>query len=148
MKNILFLLCATLLIHSPATAGKITATILEQGSTSWDGGDFAYPAGQPEMSIQKITVEVDAGQEMALPVHCHPVPLAGYVVKGSVRVLIKSTGKSKLFKEGDALIEVSNTWHNGVFTEDTELLVVYAGKKGTPISIKEGENSPFAKKCK
>jgi quercetin dioxygenase-like cupin family protein len=147
MKNILLTLCAVLLIHNPATASEITSTILEQGSTSWNGGAFAYPEGEPKISIQKITVKVES-EEVPLPLHCHPVPLAAYVLKGSVRVKIASTGKSRLFKEGDALIEVSNTWHQGVFTEDSELLVIYAGEKDIPLSIKKEDDSPFAKKCK
>ena len=148
MKNILLTLSALLLIHSQAAAAdNITSTILHSGSTSWDGEAFAYPDGEPEISIQKITFRSD-GKEVALPVHCHPVPIAGYVLKGSVRVILKSTGKSRLFKEGEAIIEVSNTWHHGVFTEDTELLVFYAGKKGVPISVKEGDASSVSKGCR
>ena len=145
--SIIFALCALLLIHGTAYAEKITSTILESGSVSWDGGSFAYPKEEPEISIQKITVQTD-GKEVIFPVHCHPVPLAGYVLKGSVKVTLKSTGKSKLFKAGDALIEVSNTWHSSVFTEDTELLVFYAGKKGLPLSVKQSDDSPFATVCR
>ena len=148
MKNILLALSALLLIHSPtAAADKITSTVLHSGSVSWDGGSFAYPDGEPEISIHKITIKTD-GEEVTLPVHCHPVPLAGYVLKGSVRVNIKSTGKSRLFKEGEAIIEVFNTWHHGVITEDTELLAFYVGKKGMPVSIKEGDDSPLSKGCR
>jgi hypothetical protein len=35
-----------------------------------------------------------------------------------------------------------------VFTEDSELLVIYAGKKGMPNSLKEGDTSPLAMGCK
>ncbi len=128
------------------SANEITSTILKSGSASWDGGAFAYPQGQPEISVQKITVHPD-GKQVELPVHCHPVPLSGYVLKGNVTV-ITAAGKSRLFKTGEAFIEVSNTWHKGIFNEDTELLVFYAGEKEVPLSVKQGENSPFAKGCK
>ncbi len=136
-----------LLLPCSVPAGTIDAALLQSGSTNWDGGAFAYPqGGQPEMTVQKITVHPE-GKQAELPVHCHPVPIAGYVLQGSVTV-ITSAGKSRLFKAGEALIEVSNTWHKGVFIEDTELLVFYAGEKGMPLSVKQGENSPFAKGCK
>jgi quercetin dioxygenase-like cupin family protein len=120
---------------------------LHSGSTSWDGGAFSYPDGEPEISIQKITIQTD-GEKIVLPVHCHPIPMAGYVLKGSVQVMLKSTGKSRVIKAGEALIEVSNTWHHGTITEDTELLVFYAGKKGMPNTLKEGDTSPLATGCK
>ena len=75
------------------------------------------------------------------------MPLSDYVLKGSVTV-VTAAGKSRLFKTGEAFIEVSNTWHKGIFNEDTELLVFYAGKKGVPLAVKQGDSSPFAKECK
>jgi len=146
-KALLFLsAAAVLLLRSPASAAdEISSAILQKGSISWDGGAFAYPQGQPEMTVQRITVKAD-GKEIELPVHCHPVPLSAYVAKGSVTV-ITSVGKRNTFKTGDAFIEVANTWHKGIFTEDTELLVFYAGKEGVPLSVKQVESSPFAKEC-
>ncbi len=145
-KAVLSAAALLLLLPCSVPAGAIDAVVLQSGSASWDGGAFAYPQGQPEMAVQKITVHPDSKQ-VELPVHCHPVPIAGYVLQGSVTV-ITSAGRSRLFKAGESLIEVSNTWHKGVFTEDTELLVFYAGEKGIPLTVKQGENSPFAKGCK
>jgi quercetin dioxygenase-like cupin family protein len=146
-KALFLLSAAAMLLRSPASAAdEISSTILQKGSTSWDGGAFAYPQGEPEMTVQRITVKTD-GKEVELPVHCHPVPIAGYVLKGSVKV-VTSAGKSRLFKAGEALIEVSNTWHKGIFAEDTELLVFYAGKEGVPLSVKQVESSFFASKCR
>jgi len=77
MKNIILItLCSLLLLHSPASADKITSTVLESGSVSWDSGTFSYPDGEPEISIQKITIKTD-GEEVALP-----VPLVG--IKGTL----------------------------------------------------------------
>jgi quercetin dioxygenase-like cupin family protein len=146
IKAVLSAAALLFLLPCSVPAGAIDAAVLQSGSASWDGGAFAYSQGPPEMTVQKITVHPD-GRQVELPVHCHPVPIAGYVLKGGVNV-ITSAGKSKLFKAGEALIEVSNTWHKGVFTEDTELLVFYAGEKGVPLSVKQGENSPFTKACK
>lgn len=145
-KAILGAAALLLLLPCFVLAGAIDAVVLQSGSVSWDGGAFAYPQGQPEMTVQKITVHPD-GKQVELPVHCHPIPLSAYVAKGSVTV-ITAAGKRGTFKAGEAFIEVANTWHKGVFTEDTELLVFYAGEKGVPLSVKQGENSSFAKGCK
>ncbi|WP_417914884.1 cupin domain-containing protein [Candidatus Electronema sp. JM] len=147
MKQVVFGVAAILLLLPRSVlADEIAAAILQSGSASWDGGAFAYPQGQPEISVQKITAHPN-GKQVELPVHCHPVPLSGYVLKGSVTV-VTAAGKSRLFKTGEAFIEVSNTWHKGIFNEDTELLVFYAGKKGVPLVVKQGDSSPFAKECK
>lgn len=128
---------ALLLIQPFAQAGEVTTAILAQGSSSWDGGPIRYPAGAPELSVQRI--EVEAGSEaVSLPIHCHRIPLAAYVAKGSVRV-VKSSGEERQFKAGDAFIEVMGQWHKGVFQETTELIVFYAGERGAPLSVKQGE---------
>ena len=127
-----------------ATAG-VTAEILAQGATGWDGGAITYPKNNPEMTVQKISITTD-GQEVVLPIHCHTIPLAAYVLTGSVKV-IKTSGEEKLFKAGDAFIEVMKSWHKGIFTEDTELLVFYAGEKGVPLSVKQDADGELSKLC-
>ncbi len=137
--------CLLLLIQNPTIAQEVSAEILAKGSTSWDGGAIQYPHKNPEMTVQKIAIDVN-DQEIILPLHCHTIPLAAYVLKGSVKV-VRSTGKEKLFKAGEAFIEVMNTWHKGIFTEDTELLVVYAGEADVPLSIKQNGDIKLSKLC-
>ncbi len=148
MKIILVIVSGVLLllIQNTTAAGEISSTILVNESVSWDGGTFKYVKGTPKITIQKINISTGS-KEVSLAVHCHTIPLAAYVLKGSVKV-VKPSGENKLFKEGDAFIEVMNKWHKGVFVEDTELIVFYAGEKGVPLSVKEDGSSPLSKACK
>jgi len=137
--------CLLLLMQTTAVANKVNSQILTKGSTSWDGKAIQYPTDNPEIVVKKITVDT-GGNEAALAIHCHTTPLAAYVLKGSVKV-VKTSGEEKLFKTGDAFIEVVKTWHKGVFTEDTELLVFYAGEKDVPLSTKKDGDADLIKLC-
>ena len=146
MKSILVVASWLLLFMQNTTlASEVLSSILVKDSVSWDGGSFEYVNGKPEISVQKIDINT-SGEEVSLAVHCHTIPLAAYILKGSVKV-VKPSGESKLFKAGDAFIEVMNKWHKGVFVENTELIVFYAGKKGIVISFKKGNGSSLSKKC-
>ncbi len=146
MKTILITVGWLLLfMQSSAVASDVSSNILVSGSASWDGGSIEYEKGKLEITIQKIEIST-GNEEVSLAVHCHTIPLAAYVSKGSVRV-VKPSGENKLFKAGDAFIEVMNKWHKGVFVEDTELIVFYAGKNGVALSVKEGSGSPLSKVC-
>jgi quercetin dioxygenase-like cupin family protein len=135
-----------LLLQNTVTAKEVTADILVKGSTSWDGGAIAYPQGKAELIVQKIAI-ASGGKEISLAMHCHTIPLAAYVTKGSLKV-VKASGEEKMFKAGDAFIEVMKTWHKGVFTEDAELIVFYAGEKDVPISTKKDGDANLIKLCK
>jgi quercetin dioxygenase-like cupin family protein len=144
----IFLLASSwVLSHANFTlAGeKVTSEILVTDSISWDGGDFEYSTGEPKITIQRISVS-PGGQALTLPVHCHPMPLAAYVLKGGVTV-VKLSGQTEHFKSGDAFIEVMETWHQGVFTEDSELLVFYAGTVDVPLSVTQGTDAGSSTGC-
>ncbi|MEH6625989.1 MAG: cupin domain-containing protein [Motiliproteus sp.] len=147
MKTLYALLAATLLLNtSTLMAADVSAEILAQGSASWDSGGFQYPAGKPQLTVQKISIK--AGSEpLELSIHCHTIPLAAYVVSGSVKV-VKLSGEEKTFQAGEGLIEVVNSWHKGVFVDDTELIVFYAGAEGTPLSFKQGDTKPTSASCR
>ncbi|MCP3688876.1 MAG: hypothetical protein GY784_10720 [Gammaproteobacteria bacterium] len=136
---------ALLFMQHASVASEVSADILVSDSVSWDGGAFEYNAGEPEITIQKINI--NTGTEMSLAMHCHTIPLAAYVSKGSVRV-VKLSGESKLFQAGDAFIEVMNKWHKGVFVEDTELIAFYAGNKGKALSVKHDGDASQPDICK
>jgi len=147
MRIIFVIISAILLLMQNTSAmAEVSSTILHNESISWDGGTFEYVKGKAEITIQKIDIR-PGSEEVSLAIHCHSMPLAAYVAKGSVKV-VKPSGENKLYKAGDAFIEVMNKWHKGVFVEDTELLVFYAGKEGLPLSVEKGTISPLSKTCK
>ncbi len=135
-----------LFLQNPVIANEVTTDILVKGSSSWDGGAVTYPQGKPELIVQKISIAL-GGKEISLSMHCHTIPLAAYVLKGSLKV-VKASGEEKLFKAGDAFIEVMKSWHKGVFTEDAELIVFYAGEKDLPMSVKRDGDTNLVKLCK
>ena len=144
MKILLFFIMGLLIASQNVLADdKATADILRQGSVSWDGANVQYPDGMAEISIVKISVP----QGVKIPLHCHPVPLAAYVLEGTLEV-IKSSGEKKIFRQGEAFIEVMNTWHKGSGVgKDTELIVFYAGKKDLPLSINMNGDPALASTC-
>ena len=147
MKVILVFASGLLLFMQNTTAaGEISTNTLVNESVSWDGGAFEYAKDKPEITIQKIDISTGS-EEVLLVVHCHPIPIAAYVLKGSVKV-VNSSGENKLFQAGDAFIELMNKWHKGIFVEDRELIVFYAGQKGVALSVKQDGSSPLLKACK
>lgn len=124
----------------------VYSTILTRDSVSWDGGKFHYPGGTAQIIVQKITI-TPGDEDFYISEHCHPIPLAAYVLKGSVHVAERS-GQYHIFRAGHAFIEVMDTWHKGKFLEDTELIAFYATSEGTPLSVKADDSSGYAGNCK
>lgn len=138
----------SLLFISPVTAvaeteAPVQSTVLVQGSHSWDGAGFGYPAGEAEITVTRI--DMKAGS--SLPLHCHPVPLAGAVVKGSLEVR-KENGEKTVIRPGEGLIEVSGQWHYGHALDDVEILVVYAGAKDVPTTILKNGDPQWVAACR
>ncbi len=116
-----------------ATAGAVqsaeTTPLLEAG-TSWNGGAIHYPDGVPQVTAVKIRLK----QGEATPIHCHPVPLFAYILKGRLRVTT-GLGQSRVFKRGEALVEVMDTWHQGKAVKGpVELVAFYAGVEGAAVT--------------
>lgn len=130
-----FILCACATQAPEAPQEKITSEVLVQSTRSWDGGKFAYPAGEGQLTVTRIIMPKGS----SLPMHCHPVPLAGMVTRGQLEVL-KEDGQTMLIGEGAGLIEVSNQWHFGTAREAVEIVVVYAGNTELPVTVfKDGD---------
>lgn len=111
----------------------VKVEVLLKSTSTWDGGHLPlYPTAQPEVTIAKITIPPGK----ALPFHQHPVINAGCLIKGTLTVETDEKKTIRL-KAGDPLIEVVGRWHRGKNegTEPAEILVVYAGAVGTPITI-------------
>lgn len=127
---IVFGISCTTSAQEPLT---VTSEVLTQTTTSWDDSTLpAYPTGQPEISVSKITIP--AGIELGL--HKHPIPLTAYVVSGELTV-IKNENEQQIFKTGEVIVETVDIWHYGrnAGSEDVVLIAFYAGVEGTPLSI-------------
>ena len=118
-----------------AAYDKASVETLMVTSNSWDGEQIGwYPYGSPEVSILKITVPTG----VKLAVHKHPIPLVAYMLSGELSVQTEN-GKKSVFKAGDAIVEVVNTWHFGQSTgeEDAVLVAFYMGVKRLPNTIEK-----------
>ncbi|KAF7764353.1 hypothetical protein PCIT_b0331 [Pseudoalteromonas citrea] len=126
------------LLAIPASAydeAIVTVQTVVKTTKSWNGETLPhYPAGQPEITILKITIP--AGAE--IPWHEHPVINAGVLTKGVLKVVTKN-GKTLNMVAGDPITEVIDTWHYGVNSgnEAAEIIVFYAGIENKPITVKK-----------
>jgi quercetin dioxygenase-like cupin family protein len=133
-----------LLAVPPALAdgepASVTVRTLVQSTRSWNGTPLpAYPSGQPEVTVLHITIPPG----VALPMHQHPVINAGLLIRGQLLVT-SATGASLQLKAGQGLIEMVNQPHYGTNngSEPAEIVVVYAGVKGQPITVLEPAKGP------
>lgn len=127
------------LIHSGACGEEAVAEktaietrVLAKTSNSWDGNILpGYPQGQGEITV--LDIKIPPG--VKLPTHLHPVMNAGYMVSGELTV-VTERGDILHLKEGEAIVEVVDTWHYGYNEGDkpAEIVVFYAGAEGSPIS--------------
>ena len=138
MKNI-FNLISILFISTLALShetGKIKVDVLAKTSTSWDGTPLKpYAKGTPEVTILKIIVP----PKTKLLVHKHPYMNAGVLTKGKLTVITIDDKKVLELKAGDSIVEILEKWHYGENKSDepAEIIVIYAGIKGEPITIKK-----------
>jgi quercetin dioxygenase-like cupin family protein len=129
------ILSALLLSGIYAEAQDHAATIqvekLTDTTSSWDGKPYnAYPSGQPEVSILKITIPPHTTMKW----HTHPMPNAAYVIAGELTIE-KLDGTKKHVTAGQAVTETVNSIHRGITGDSPVVLVVfYAGATGLPLS--------------
>jgi len=126
------LICLSLTACAVDTASKPTITPLIKATSSWDGKPITYPSGQAE--ITGLMIEIPVGRQTGW--HMHPVPSFGMVMQGTLEVDLKD-GQTKHLQEGDTLVEVVNTAHNGrnVGDKPVKILVFYAGFVGNKLTI-------------
>ena len=147
MKLVLLILSILLTTACASTSNNVvpgnpsSETLLES-TASWDGEGFTYPDGEAQITISRVKIPKGA----RLPMHCHPVPLGGYLVKGLLEVQ-KEDGSTFLLKKDEPLIEVSMQWHYGRALEDTEILVIYSGASGIPVTLLKDSDSELVAKC-
>ena len=125
--------CATVRVSQDAIEASPIVKELVKTSRSWDGkGLPAYPQGQPEITILRITIPAGTSLHM----HSHPVINAGLMMSGELTVLTPD-GKTLHLKAGDPIVEVVNTLHYGMNQGKVpaEIVVFYAGVINTPITV-------------
>tara|TARA_B100000700_G_C15060806_1_gene865655 strand:+ start:6523 stop:6981 length:459 start_codon:yes stop_codon:yes gene_type:complete len=107
--------------------------ILLSATQSWSGEKFSYPDGESEMKLLRISIP----KGFRTPVHTHPQPGVAYLVKGSLECVVKAD-QVLLVEAGDSFAttfgDVPHYCEN-ISKGETILYVVYAGVKGTPITI-------------
>ncbi|WP_259729859.1 MULTISPECIES: cupin domain-containing protein [Synechococcales] len=136
----LLLLGGSLLLPvPPALADGEPAAVkvrtLVKAGEAWNGTRLpAYPKGEPEITVLHITIPPG----VQLPMHTHPVINAGMLIRGQLLVTSKEGARLQL-KAGEGLIEMVNQPHYGTNNgnEPAEIVVVYAGEKGKPITVLE-----------
>ncbi len=127
--------CALVRTGPEANEASPVVKELIKTTQSWDGkGLPAYPQGQPEITILRITVP--AGTR--LHTHSHPVINAGVLISGQLTV-VTTDGKTLHLKAGDPIVEVVNTLHYGINEGKVpaEIVVFYAGVTDSAISVLE-----------
>lgn len=138
MKKILCGICLVLFLAGSVWAkgeNGVHVDVLAKTSVSWDGTALPnYPKGRPEITILRIQIP----PKVRLPLHEHPVINAGVLLKGELTV-VTIDKKVLHLKAGDSIVEVVNKWHYGVNegNKPAEIIVFYAGVKGSPITIKK-----------
>ncbi len=113
----------------------VEANVLIKTTKSWNGAVLpSYGEGQAEITIIRYRFAPGA----SIPMHMHPVINAGVLLKGELNIFTK-TGEKITLKAGEPLVELFKEWHYGSNpgTEPVDLIVVYAGTVGTPLTIRE-----------
>ncbi|MGI9495279.1 MAG: cupin domain-containing protein [Mariniblastus sp.] len=134
---VIFLACVSIGHHDDHGFHDTGIEIKElvKSTESWNGKLLpAYPKGQPEVTILKITVP----PKTKLAMHRHPYINAGVLLKGELNVVTDDHRKLKL-KAGDSIVEIVNQLHFGenAMDEPAEIIVFYAGVKDRPVTIKQ-----------
>ena len=106
----------------------VKVKLIKKTTTAANGQELAYPRdAKPEVTV--ATVEIPPAGETGW--HSHPFPVYAYVMAGTIAVAIGSGGEHE-FKEGEAIIEVMDTAHNGRNrgSVPVRLVVFYTGVLG------------------
>jgi quercetin dioxygenase-like cupin family protein len=118
-------------VAEKATVSDVNVDTLVETTAAWDGTPYnAYPSGQPEITVLKITI----APHSALKWHTHPIPNAAYILSGELTVE-KKDGTQKHFVAGQVVTETVDTIHRGITGNNaTVLIVFYPGTPGKPLS--------------
>ena len=134
MKVMVAALLLSALVCSAAAEDQSSGIKMEtllQSTASWDGTPYkAYPAGQPKITVLKITIAANTVMKW----HSHPFPNAGYVLSGELTVE-KKDGTKHHYVEGEAIAETVDSIHRGsTGSEPVVLIVFYSGTPDLPLA--------------
>jgi quercetin dioxygenase-like cupin family protein len=131
---VMSVICWTYMGGQSVAQEAVTKEQLLETTSAWDGKAYtSYPAGQPQLTVLKITIPAHS----VLDWHHHPMPNAAYVMSGTLTVESKD-GTKKTFQTGQALAETVDEVHRGAAGDEPVVLIVfYAGHAGTPLSVPE-----------
>lgn len=135
MKIILSCLVILLLSVHSLLASEVQVEQLAKTTSSWNGVSLPDCAsGETEVTMLKITI----APHTRLPNHFHPVINVAYMLSGELTV-VSEKGERKTIRKGDPLVELVNQEHYGINNGDepVQILVVYIGETGKPITIKQ-----------
>ncbi|MNG86883.1 hypothetical protein D3C79_456720 [compost metagenome] len=138
----LILLALTMAFQGSALAAEdhgegISKETLLKTETSWEGTPYGqYPAGAPQITMLKVTVEPNK----VLAWHIHPCISAVHMTGGSVSLTVKKTGLKHTFKQGDSFTDTVDIVHQGVSGDKgAEMLVFFACADNKPLTVKTAE---------
>ncbi len=138
MLQSVFALFLLLVLNSTAKADEYHNVVVKKliiSSRSSNGERLVYlRTNKPEVTALLVTIPPGGSTGW----HKHPVPVYAYVMEGALTVELKD-GRTFLFKQGEAILEVINTLHNGYNpgSVPTTLVVFYTGAVGVPNVVKE-----------
>ena len=129
------ILCAfTPLVNGQYVKSTEVKTLLKT-TVSANGKKLVYPkVEQPEVTVSKIVMPKGARTGW----HKHNHPLFAYILKGELTVYRKKADPL-IYKEGDAVSELVEEFHEGVNEGEEEAILVafYLGGDGTPLVVME-----------
>ena len=100
---------------------------------SWDG---ALIPNFPQENAEIVAMRYEFPPGKKLGWHHHDVINFGYVQQGELTI-IDINGNVKVFRQGEAIVEMVGTIHHGENngTETVILVMFYVVQKGDPISV-------------
>lgn len=114
--------------------GGVVAREIAKNTVTANGNPIKYlVTDRPEVTA--FIVEVPSGGETGW--HIHPVPVYAYIINGTLDVEMEN-GDIHTYREGDAIIEMVNTPHNGKNRglATVKLVAFYTGEQGEVNTIK------------
>ena len=108
--------------------------VLLQTETTVIGQQIVYPEGPAQITAAIVTME--PGQVTGW--HRHEAPLTAHMLEGELTVDYGEDG-TRVYREGDTLIEALGSRHNGENTGDgiARIFVVFSGAVGIPNTVSE-----------
>lgn len=146
MKNYvvsILLLFLSILSFAPLTAsggeygGGVVATEIAKATVTANGNQVRYLVTD-KSEVTALIVEIPPGGETGW--HLHPVPVYAYIIKGTLDVETENA-HVHTYHEGEAIIEMVNTPHNGKNRgpAPVKLVAFYTGEHGAPNTVKVKE---------